>query len=256
MHRGLDLGGPGFAPVEDRVKGFRVASEASTAQHLAVTAMQIVVFWSFFLFVLPEGVVAIEASLELPPMGLANHQWIGGVLFGLASCLGLASATVMAVRGRGTPLPLQSAREFVVTGPYKVVRNPMALAGITQGVAVGIWRDSGLVVIYALCGAFLWHFVARPPEERNLLERFDEPFADYRDRVALWVPRLGNKSTERAIGGGLMLAVCIGAAWLPTTVAWPTLTVSMVLFGYVLARPAAKATSSGHSSSKSASKGS
>ena len=41
----------------------------------------------------------------------------------------------MAVTGRGTPLPFDAARDLVVSGPYRLVRNPMVVAGLTQSLA-------------------------------------------------------------------------------------------------------------------------
>lgn len=233
------------------MKGFRVASEAPTAQHIAVTCSHIVVFWSVFLFIVPAGVQTIERALELPAMGLRHPALIGGLLFGLASCVGLTSAMVLAVRGRGTPLPLQAARKFVVVGPYRWVRNPMAVAGITQGVAAGIWRDSALVVLYAVFGAVLWHNVARLPEERDLEERFGQEFATYRDGVAIWLPGLGSKAVERRVGVTLAGASCIWALWLPTPQALPLAIGGLLLGGYVAVRTATNRSNSGHSSSKS-----
>ena len=96
----------------------------------------------------------------------------------------------MAVRGRGTPLPLDAAREMVTSGPYAHVRNPMAISGLAQGVAVGLWMRSPLVVLYALCGGPLWCWGVRPGEEAALEERFGEPYCAYRRAVRLWWPRL------------------------------------------------------------------
>ncbi|MBK7951112.1 MAG: hypothetical protein IPK00_20700 [Deltaproteobacteria bacterium] len=61
-------------------------------------------------------------------------------LFALCGSLGLASSATMAIHGRGTPIPLDYPRELVVLGPYRVLRNPMVVAGIGQGVAVGLLR--------------------------------------------------------------------------------------------------------------------
>ena len=202
------------------MKGFRVASEAPTAQHIALTCTQIVVFWSFFLFVLPAAVEAAEHALELPAMALRSPHLIGGILFGLASCVGLLSAMVM------------------------------ALAGITQGIAAGIWRDSSLVILYALCGGLLWHNLARPPEERDLEARFGQQFVDYRDRVGIWLPHLGSKAMERFVGITMPIASLVLTFWLPAVQAVPLIATTLLLGGYLAIRPA-KSTNSGHSSSKS-----
>ena len=95
----------------------------------------------------------------------------------------------MATAGRGTPLPTSPARRLVIAGPYRWVRNPMALAGVLQAVGVGLWLGSWVVVAYALCGAVLWHVVVRPQEERELIERFGEPYEHYRRAARCWLPR-------------------------------------------------------------------
>lgn len=172
------------------MKCFRVAPPASTGRHVAATLAQTVVFWGTFLALIPSGIRRWSVPAGLAPMPFPGHGPLGLGLFVAASALGLWSGLHMAIRGRGTPLPLQTARELVVDGPYRFVRNPMALAGITQGVAVGIHLADPVVVAYALAGALVWHTLARPPEERDLLQRFGEPYRRYRDAVRLWLPHL------------------------------------------------------------------
>ncbi|MCS3844003.1 methyltransferase family protein [Microbacterium sp. AK031] len=64
------------------------------------------------------------------------------------------------------------------------------LAGIAQGVAVGLMIDSWLVVVYALCGSLVWNWVVRPLEEVDLEERFGAEYAEYARAVRCWMPRL------------------------------------------------------------------
>jgi len=92
--------------------------------------------------------------------------------------------------GKGTPLPLDCPNQLVIKGPYKFVRNPMAVAGIGQGVSVGVIFGSYLVIIYALSGAFLWHLLVRPIEEKDLEERFGKAYLDYKLNTRCWIPRL------------------------------------------------------------------
>ena len=144
---------------------FRIAPEASTARNVTTTLAQVVVMWSTFLVALPAAIHCWTVLQGLAPTPFPGHRAIGIALFLAASPLGLTTGLLMAVRGRGTPLPMQTARELVIAGPYRHVRNPMALAGIAQGTAVGLYLADVVVIGYALVGAVLWHTVARPPED-------------------------------------------------------------------------------------------
>jgi protein-S-isoprenylcysteine O-methyltransferase Ste14 len=174
---------------------FRVADDtAGTGAHVRRTAAQIVVFWGLALGVVPVALTWVEhrwdVGLALPAALDVAVRVVGGVAFLLASALGLASASTMSTRGHGTPLPSSTANRLVVAGPYRWVRNPMAIAGIAQGVAVGLMLSSWLVVVYALAGSIVWNTAIRPLEEADLEERFGEPFRRYRDAVRCWVPRV------------------------------------------------------------------
>lgn len=232
------------------MKTFRVAREASTARHVTHTWAQLVLFWWLFLWLLPELVQQLEHSLGVAPMRLAWPRALGGTLFVGASSFAITAAMFMAITGRGTPLPLQTAREFVAVGPYRWLRNPMALCGIAQGCAVGLWRDSGAVIVYALAGAPLWHWLVRPAEERDLQMRFGNAFASYRSQVGLWLP-LWSSNIERAAGGLLVLIGPWLALAMPCSRAVPTTAASLLLGVYLLCRDSANASSSGHSSTKS-----
>jgi protein-S-isoprenylcysteine O-methyltransferase Ste14 len=97
----------------------------------------------------------------------------------------------MSSRGAGTPLPSAMPNHLVIAGPYRWVRNPMAVAGITQGVAVGLVLGSWLVIAYSMIGSLLWNYAVRPLEEADLEERFGAEFRQYRDAVRCWIPRVG-----------------------------------------------------------------
>ncbi|MFD4422028.1 methyltransferase family protein [Agromyces sp. NPDC058484] len=189
----------GRAPTEwiaaRRPFAFRVAdARAATSAHLAATAVQIVIFWGLFLGVLPLALTFFEQRWALaapfPPFAAAA----GLVLLLAASALGLWSAASMSSKGAGTPLPTAMPNRLVVAGPYRFVRNPMAIAGITQGFAVGLILSSWLVVAYAIAGSLLWNFVVRPLEEADLEARFGDEFRRYRASVRCWWPRFTGAS--------------------------------------------------------------
>lgn len=167
----------------------REAAPAPARTHLLHTGAQIVVFWGVALGVIPVILTIVEQRWRLH-VGFPPVIVIAGVaLLILASALGVWSAVAMAGHGDGTPLPIATARTLVVTGPYRIVRNPMAIAGIAQGVAVGLVLGSWLVVVYALCGSLVWNGLIRPGEEKDLVKRFGAPYLAYRDRVSCWIPR-------------------------------------------------------------------
>ncbi|MCS5722860.1 isoprenylcysteine carboxylmethyltransferase family protein [Herbiconiux sp. CPCC 203407] len=191
---GLALVLLGRVPTEWAVRGpfaFRPnATGRSRRSDVLRTFAQIAVFWGLGLVVVPVVIRLLEqrwaVDVEFPPVSLP----VGIVLLVLASSLGIGSAVVMSSLGEGTPLPSAMPHHLVVAGPYRWVRNPMAVAGIAQGVAVGLILSSWLVVLYAVAGAVVWNLVIRPHEEADLGRRFGPEFDRYRAAVRCWVPRL------------------------------------------------------------------
>lgn len=167
---------------------FRPAVSRNTSWNLAKTAFQTAVFWFIFLGVLPQQILKLESALEWPSFSFPG--FIAWPLLLVFSVLGVYSGYTMSRLGKGTPLPTDCANELVVQGPYKIVRNPMAVAGIGQGVCIGLILGSWSVVVYAFAGAILWHIVVRPSEEADLKKRFGDAYILYKQQVKCWIPRL------------------------------------------------------------------
>ncbi|GMU67439.1 MAG: hypothetical protein AMXMBFR36_37130 [Acidobacteriota bacterium] len=167
---------------------FRVAAKSSRGADLAKTGIETVVLWGLFLGIFPILIAATERELGWDLLLPASTRPLGWALFAAASALGLWSGWTMTVAGEGTPLPRDTARRLVVSGPYRWVRNPMTLAGLAQAIGVGAILGSWGVVLYALVGAAVWNHFARPAEERDLAERFGEPYERYRATIPCWRP--------------------------------------------------------------------
>jgi protein-S-isoprenylcysteine O-methyltransferase Ste14 len=148
--------------------------------------------WAVCLFGLPAALWRLQNVLDwnwarfVPGAG----RWLAVLVFLGAAGVGFWSAAVLVRHGKGTPMPLECTRQLVIAGPYRFIRNPMATGGIAQGIAVGVFLGSWLVVAYALAGALVWHFVMRPWEERDMRQRFGPAFEEYRAAVPCWIPRL------------------------------------------------------------------
>ena len=91
-------------------------------------------------------------------------------------------------QGQGTPNPILPPKVFVVSGPYRFSRNPMALGGllILLGEAAIYYSPSllGLATLYGVVVYFNAMFI----EEPELRERFGEPYTDYLERVPRFFP--------------------------------------------------------------------
>lgn len=168
---------------------FRQARPASKTWNITKTFIQVVVFWSVLLGVLPWVIVWIEKRLGVPGFHFPGQVFLAVCLFLTLSSIGLYSATTMAVLGQGTPLPIDSPRRLVIRGPYAYVRNPMAVAGLGQGFSVGLGLGSWGVLLYVLFGGLVWNYIARPAEEADLERHFGDEFLRYREQVRCWLPR-------------------------------------------------------------------
>ncbi|WP_369816482.1 isoprenylcysteine carboxylmethyltransferase family protein [Agromyces sp. Root81] len=180
-----------FAPADAR---------AAVSVHATRTAAQILVFWGLFLGVLPLVIDVLEQRWGLAIV-FPSFIWVVGlVMLLLASALGIWSAAAMSTRGDGTPLPAAMPNRLVIAGPYLYVRNPMAVSGIVQGVAVGLILSSWMVVVYAILGSLVWNYAVRPHEESDLEARFGDEFRRYRLTVRCWWPRVTGVSPAGSVG--------------------------------------------------------
>ncbi len=178
----------------------RVAAPASVRRNTLKTIVQTIAFWSVFLAIIPWIILRGEEAISLDSLRWSAEltRLLGAALFVAGGTLGLWSAWCVAQFGQGTPLPFDAPRNLVTSGPYAVVRNPMAIGGLTQGIAVGLMVGSPFVILYALCGGPVWHFAVRPWEEADLKHRFSESFTQYRAHVRCWIPRLQPFRPENA----------------------------------------------------------
>ena len=168
----------------------RPAAPASAGRNIARTLAQCTVVWGVTLTLLPALLLIIDRHFHLPRLALPGQLGIAAAIFIAFSALNLWTGLTLATRGEGTPLPLEAPRRLVISGPYAWVRNPMALAGLGQGMALALAFGSWLLMAYVIAGGLLWNFGLRPPEERDLLDRFGSEYAQYRRAIRCWIPSL------------------------------------------------------------------
>ncbi len=99
-----------------------------------------------------------------------------------------------AVRGRGTPLPLDPPKKLVVVGPYRIVRNPMywSVAFVMLGEAA-VFHSVALVDLAAVFFVAVNLFVLFV-EEPGLKAKFGEEYEQYCRKVPRWLPRIRRRA--------------------------------------------------------------
>ena len=138
------------------------------------------------------GWLALQArSLDrLLATGLPAWAPVLGVLvMTVGVAIVLACVTSFVVSGRGTPAPFDPPREFVATGPYRWVRNPMYLGGLVLLTGFACLHRSLAVLV--LAGAFMgvFHAFVVLYEEPHLTRTFGEAYTRYQAATGRWLPR-------------------------------------------------------------------
>jgi protein-S-isoprenylcysteine O-methyltransferase Ste14 len=113
---------------------------------------------------------------------------VGAFLALVGAVLAFWTIFLFKTKGRGTPNPKLPPKVFIISGPYRISRNPMALGGllILLGEAVFYYSPS-LLVIAILYGVVIY-LNAKFVEEPELRERFGKPYDDYLKRVPRFFP--------------------------------------------------------------------
>jgi protein-S-isoprenylcysteine O-methyltransferase Ste14 len=121
------------------------------------------------------------ASISIP-MNL-----VIGILFA-ALGIGIAGAAFATFKRFGTPVrPGTEPTHFVMTGPYRITRNPMYLGLLTFLIGSFFVSESPYFLIPPVLFFLTINFLLIPFEERLLVDRFGETYEGYRRRVRRWI---------------------------------------------------------------------
>lgn len=121
----------------------------------------------------------------------------GILLTALGALLIFVCVATLVVWGRGTPLVLDAPREFVASGPYRVVRNPLYIGSTTFFLGMGLYLRLVSVLLFALGWAIFVHLFVVYFEEPELKRKFGATYEAYCAAVPRWMPRV--RRTKRTI---------------------------------------------------------
>ena len=124
-------------------------------------------------------------SLRIP-------HWLavpGIILFLAGAALALSTVVLFIVAGQGTPAIFDPPRKFVPYGPYRLVRNPMYVGGVSMLLGLGFYLRSASVTLFAFVTLLIIHTFVVLWEEPGLRKRFGQEYEDYCRAVPRWIPR-------------------------------------------------------------------
>lgn len=122
-----------------------------------------------------------------------SHMGVVQISGGLITLVGLTTALWCVLKfafvGRGTPLPFDPPRRLVLAGPYRFVRNPMAIGIGLALLGVGLFYGSVTFLAFAALFMLVIHAMVTLYEEPTLRRTFGADYVAYCEKVNRWLPR-------------------------------------------------------------------
>lgn len=122
--------------------------------------------------------------------GVGLFWLLGFGLLIVGTLIYLICVMEFAVRGRGTPAPIDAPRRLVVGGLYRFVRNPMYIGVLSVVLGWAFLSKSLELMGYAALLALAFHAFIRLYEEPALTKQFGPEYESYLRTVHRWVPKL------------------------------------------------------------------
>lgn len=120
--------------------------------------------------------------------------YVGGLLlivFGLF--LSLWSRWIQFKIGQGTPAPKMPTQKLVIKGPYAYCRNPMILGDVIWLIGLGGIFNSISLIVLSIIWFTIHLFYYRFTEEKEMVARFGQEYAEYKNRVPFLIPTFRRK---------------------------------------------------------------
>jgi len=125
--------------------------------------------------------------------GVGLFWFLGFGLLVLGTLIYLICVMEFAVRGRGTPAPIDAPQRLVVTGLYQYARNPMYVGVLSMVLGWTFLSKSPELLGYAALLALCFHAFIRLYEEPALRKLFGEEYERYTATVGRWLPKLSDR---------------------------------------------------------------
>ena len=145
--------------------------------------------------IVPGGAAILVPYLILQATGVSSIPQLGPTEIGslILAMAGVSMVVWVSVafvtQGKGTPAPIEPPKNFLATGLYRFLRNPMYFGALLTVFAEALFFRSTWLLLY---GAILWlalHTATVLFEEPQLARRFGDSYRQYQARTPRWIPR-------------------------------------------------------------------
>lgn len=114
--------------------------------------------------------------------------WVAKVLIPLGISISGYAVTLFFIEGEGSPAPWCPPTKFMVTGPYRYMRNPMATGIILTLIAISSMILSAPIAIWTAIVFVTYTVYYIFIEEPGLQTRFGDQYTQYKANVNRWLP--------------------------------------------------------------------
>ncbi|MDZ7629180.1 MAG: isoprenylcysteine carboxylmethyltransferase family protein [Parvularculaceae bacterium] len=142
------------------------------------------------LLALAAGVLMwiIARKAGLPALDFPGRVPLAAALAGAGLLIDLVSvAAFLRARTTVNPLAPDKTNALVVTGLYRVSRNPMYLGMALVLAGWAVWLGQALTLVPVAAFVALIEVIQIRPEEKALEEKFGEDYRAYKKRVRRWI---------------------------------------------------------------------
>lgn len=154
----------------------------------AISFLALVLLGLPYLFHHIGKVVFSDRVHEFLQAGTAQ-EWIGAIVFAVGLGGYLISSCWLVIVGKGPFVEFDPPTEFVATGPYRWMRNPVAALLLVAVLGEALYCGSAGILALFLWGLHVAHLQVISVEEPRLEKRFGRDYVEYCQRVPRWIPK-------------------------------------------------------------------
>jgi len=178
-----------------RISAARSPGRPGTIGHagLAVAALVLCLLAGVVLYVL------FPAWVDWSQLGLPD--WIRWLGVGMALVSVALVAWIHHTLGRfySARLEIRDGHQLIMAGPYRMVRHPMYSVLWAFGVSIGLVSANALIIVFSVLIILPLRAVAIE-EEKMMLGRFGDDYAEYMKHTGRLLPRLRRSKDEPGHG--------------------------------------------------------